>query len=146
MIRAHRFVLRRRGASSLEVVVAFTLLSSVLALAAPLIVAHNRLVVAQRHYRVAMAEISNQLERLSLVSKVDLPAAVEKMTPSEFAAERLPGAALRGDLQESSFGQRVTIELTWDETNRYAAPVRLTTWLFPEESASQDAVLQEAVK
>ena len=83
MSRTYRFNHRRLGASSLEVVVAFTLLTSVLALAAPLIVAHNRLLIAQRHYRVALAEISNQLERLSLLSATELPAAVEKLTPSD---------------------------------------------------------------
>lgn len=135
MSRTYRFHSRRQGASSLEVVVAFTLLTSVLALAAPLIVAHNRLLIAQRHYRVALAEISNQLERLSLLSATELPAAVEKLSPSEFAAERLPGAKLNGDVQETTFGQRVSLELSWDEINRDAAPVRLTTWLFPEEVA-----------
>lgn len=139
MSRLPRFHLRNRGASSLEVIVAFTLLSSVLALAAPLIVAHNRLLVVQRHYRVALAEISNQMERLSLLSATELPAAVEKLTPSEFAQERLPGAMLRGELSESSLGQRVSLELTWDETNRQAAPVRLTTWLSPAETTSQEA-------
>jgi hypothetical protein len=73
------------------------------------------------------------MERLSLLSAAELPAAVENLTPSEFAMERLPGASLRGELKESSFGQRVSLELTWDEVNREAAPVRLTTWLFPEE-------------
>jgi hypothetical protein len=137
--RSSRFHHPRRGASSLEVIVAFTLLSSVLALAVPLIVAHNRLLIAQRHYRVAMAEISNKMERLSLLSAAELPTAVEKLTPSEFAVERLPGAMLRGEFSESQFGQRVSLELTWDETNRQAAPVRLTTWLAPAESASQEA-------
>ena len=135
MSRTYRFNPRRLGASSLEVVVAFTLLTSVLALAAPLIVAHSRLLISQRHYRVALAEISNQMERLSLLSATELPEAVEKLTPSEFAVERLSGAKLKGELQETKFGQRVSLELSWDEINRAEAPVRLTTWLFPEEAA-----------
>lgn len=134
MSRLFRNKSRRRGASSLEVVVAFTLLSAALVMAAPLIVAHNRLLVAQRHHRVALAEISNQMERLSLFSSAELPAAVENLTPSEFAVERLPGASLRGELKDSSFGQRVSLELTWDEINRHAAPVRLTTWFSPAEA------------
>ncbi|WP_254510198.1 hypothetical protein [Anatilimnocola floriformis] len=98
-----------------------------------MIVAHNRLLIAQRHHRVSLAEISNQLERLSLLSAAELPAAVEKLTPSDFAVERLPGASLRGELRETTFGQRVSLEMSWDEINREAAPVRLTTWLFPAE-------------
>lgn len=139
MSRLFRFHHRSRGASSLEVVVAFTLLSSALALAVPLIVAHNRLQIAQRHYRVALAEISNQMERLSLLSAAEMPAAVEKLTASEFASERLPGAKLRGEVSESQLGQRVSLELTWDETNRQAAPVRLTTWLSLPEAGPEEA-------
>lgn len=135
MSRVHRFNRRRTGFNTLEVVVAFTLLTAVLALSAPLIVAHHRLLQAQRHYRVALAELSNQLERLSLLSVAELPAAVENLRPSEFAEERLPGATLRGELRETDFGRQVTLEVAWDETNRQAAPVRLTTWLFVEEVA-----------
>lgn len=124
---------RRTAFNSLEVVVAFALLTAVLGLATPLIVAQQRLAVAQRHYRVALAEISNQLERLSLVSRSDLPGAVKDLQPSEFAEQRLPGATLRGELHETKFGQQVTLEVAWDEPNRPAAPVRLTAWLFPQE-------------
>ncbi|WP_254512296.1 hypothetical protein [Anatilimnocola floriformis] len=135
MSRLFRFKNRRQGTSSLEVVVAFTLLSAALVAAAPLIVAHNRLMVAQRHHRIAMAEISNQMESLSLLATGELPTAVERLTPSEFAVQRLPGVVIRGELSTSSFGQHVALELSWDEVNRQAAPVRLTTWLFPEESS-----------
>jgi hypothetical protein len=59
-----------------------------------------------------------------------LAAAVASLRPSPFAAERLPGAALRGHLSESETGRRLTLEFTWDEPNRQAAPLRMTAW-FP---------------
>jgi hypothetical protein len=125
----------RRGTSSLEVLVALTLIGSVLALSAPLIVAHGRLLKAQRNYRLALDELSNQLERVSALPAADLPPAIEKLAPSPLAALRLPGATLRGQLADSEFGQRLTIEISWDEPNRLAAPLRMTAWIVPPSNA-----------
>jgi hypothetical protein len=119
----------RRGTTSLEVVVAFTLLTTAIGLAAPLIVAHNRLLVAQRHERLALDELSNQIERLSTLSADELPSAVAELGPSSFAAEHLPGAKLAGRVAPTDRGSRVTLEITWDQPNRQAAPLRLTAWI-----------------
>jgi len=58
---------RRAGATSLEAMMGLTLLSAVLTFATPLIVRHGRLVTAQRNYRLALDEVSNQLERLRVL-------------------------------------------------------------------------------
>jgi hypothetical protein len=114
------------------VIVSFSLLSSVLAFATPLVVRHTRLLASQRHYRLALDELSNQLERLSALAADERSAALEKIAPSDFAAERLPGAKLRGELVESDFGQRLTLRLTWDEPQRSEAPLCLTAWMSSE--------------
>jgi hypothetical protein len=119
----------RRGISSLEVLVALTLLASVLALSTPLIVAHGRLLKAQRNYRLALDELTNQLDRLSALPAGDLAPAIENLAPSVLAAQRLPGATLRGQLAETDIGQRLTLEIWWDEPNRQAAPLRMTAWV-----------------
>ena len=110
-------------------IVALTLLASVLALSTPLIVAHGRLLKSQRNYRLALDELSNQLERLSTLPEEELTGALKKLTPSPLAAERLPGATLRGELVDSAMGRRLTLETWWDEPNRQAAPLRLTAWI-----------------
>lgn len=119
----------RRGVSSLEAIVAFSLLGSVLAVSTPLIIAHGRLLKAQRNYRLALDELTNQLERASVMPVEKLPAAIKKLSPSSLTAERLPGATLRGQLANSPWGQRITLEIWWDETNRKAAPLRMTAWV-----------------
>lgn len=121
----------RRGTSSLEVLVALTLLASVLTLSTPLIVAHGKLLKAQRNHRLALDELSNQIERMSLLPAEELPPAIEKLAPSPLAAETLPGATLRGKLAESKHGQRLTLEIWWNEPNRREAPLRLTAWIAP---------------
>ena len=128
-MRLRQFPSRRRATTALEVVIAFTLLAATISLATPLVVAHNRLLMAQRHYRLALDELSNQIERLTGLPQAELPPAVESLAPSPFAAEHLPGAALRGQLAETDRGRRVTLEITWTEPNRQAAPLRMTAWI-----------------
>src|SRR5687768_13350247 len=89
---------RPRGASSIELVVSCTLLSVVLTGATGLVVRHGRLLAAHRDYQLALDEVSNQLERLTALPADDLPQALQQLKPSDFAAERLPGAELRGQL------------------------------------------------
>jgi hypothetical protein len=103
----------------------------VLACATPLVVRHTRLLASQRHYRLALDELSNQLERLSAMPAAELPAAIEQLAPSEFAAEHLPGAELQGQLAAADVGQRLTLKLTWDEPQRREAPLSLSTWIMP---------------
>jgi hypothetical protein len=119
----------RRGISSLEVIVSLTLLASTLAVSTPLIVAHGRLLKSQRNHRLALEELSNHIERLSALPPEALPAAMERIVPSPLAGQRLPGATLRGQLADSDLGQRLTLEIWWDEPNRQAAPLRLTAWV-----------------
>jgi len=122
----------RRGASSLECVVAFTLLSSVLAFMSPLVVKHRRLVNSQRDYRLALDEVTNQLERLMAMKSDDVERAVEQMQASSFVTARLQEAALKGEVrnvegESSSMKKQVTVSLTWEQ--RPAAPVTLTGWV-----------------
>jgi hypothetical protein len=129
---------RRTATSTLEVIVACTLMSSVLTVFTPLVVKHRRLLAAQRDYRLALDEVSNQLERLVALSEDDLPAALAQLKPSEFAAARLPGAELRGELSNIDFGQRLKLELTWDEPQRRERPVSLAAWLSPRSGSRSD--------
>ena len=69
---AHRRRPARRGTSALEVLVSFILLGGVLAISTPLVVTHGRLLKAQRNYRMALDELSNQLDRLSALPSAEL--------------------------------------------------------------------------
>jgi hypothetical protein len=135
----------RAGTSSLEVIVAFTLLSSVLAFSTPLIVRHQRLITAQREYRLALDEATNQLDRLSILPRDELSAAVERLQPSEFLAERLSGAKLHGELQAADAGQCVTVSISWGDEQRTAAPVSLAAWFFFEPPNALPAAAQRTV-
>jgi hypothetical protein len=124
---------RRTATSTLEVIVACTLMSSVLAVFTPLVVKHRRLLIAQRDYRLALDEVSNQLERLTALPEGEVSAALEQLKPSDFAAARLPGAELRGELDSIDFGRRLKLELIWNDPQRRGAPVSLAAWLPPSD-------------
>jgi hypothetical protein len=128
----------RRGLSSVEMIVSFMLLGSVLALFVPLVVRHGRLLVSHRQYRVGLDEVTNQLERLSVLSEQDLQAAIKDLNPSPLTAERLPGATLHAELQDADIGKRLTIQLTWNEPRRREAPITMSAWIMPSADLSID--------
>jgi hypothetical protein len=123
---------RRRGASAIEMFVALALLTSVLSLSAPLVVRHGRMLIAHRHYQIALNELTNQLEILSALPAADVPVAVEQIAPSSFATARLPGLELSAQLVDADVGQRVTLSITWDEPERRRAPISLAAWIVAE--------------
>ena len=131
-----RRVSARSGATLLELLVAFTLLVSTMTVAVPLVVRHGRLLTTARHYRIAVEEVTNQLERLVALPPEQLPGELKQLTPSEFTAERLQGAKVTGTLEPADLGQRLTIAIVWDEPRRSEAPVQLAAWIIPEPNKS----------
>jgi hypothetical protein len=129
-----RFAARRRlrrGFSMLDLFVSFTLLVTLMSVATPLIVRHDRLLKSQRNYRLALDELSNQMESLTQLTAGQLPQAVKQVTPSAFVKERLSGVGITGEAEPAEVGSRVTLRLTWNEPGRRNAPVTLAAWVVP---------------
>jgi hypothetical protein len=126
----------RRAFGSLEVIVALTLLLSVLSLSASLIVRHGRLLVTQRHYRQALDELSNQVDRLTALPADDVPQALKQVSLSQFAATRLPGAKLTADIKPADIGQRFILRLTWKEHHEQSET--MTGWILPRTSGQAE--------
>jgi hypothetical protein len=131
------------GTSTVEVLVAFTLVTSVLSLSVPLIVRHGRVLTASRQYRLAVDELSNQLERLTAMPDAELQAALGQLTPSEFTAARLPAAELSGKLEAADVGQRLTLQIVWNEPGRREAPVSMAAWVLPDSGRGPQAPVEE---
>lgn len=122
----------------LDLFVAFTLLVTAMSISTPLVVRHAQLLKSQRNYRLALDELSNQLERLTVLDPADLPAAIEGLAPSEFITQRLPNARLSGNLAESEGGTRIVLDVTWDEMGHRKEPVTLAAWVFERSQASDE--------
>ena len=129
---------RRRGTTIFETFVALTLISTTLAVAAPLLVRHNRLLVSARHYRLACDELANQIELLSALPADEVAEAIAGLEVSAFTAERLHDAALTAKLDDDEVGQRLTLGITWDEPGRSTAPVTLVAWIQDDSDVTGD--------
>jgi hypothetical protein len=123
----------RRGTGTLDLLVSFTLLLTAISVVTPLVVRHGRMLKSHRNYRLALDELSNQIDRLTALSPDKLPQEVKQLSPSTFVAERLPGARLSGELQPIESGTRVTLKLSWNDVERDRAPVTLAAWVFPSQ-------------
>jgi hypothetical protein len=121
----------RPATGALDLFVALTLLTTAMTVATPLIIRHGRLLKSQRDYRLALDELSNQLDLLTALPPGELPGAMQKLSPSEFVTQRLPGAKLIGELAPAEIGSRVTLKLSWNESQLMSAPATLAAWVFP---------------
>jgi hypothetical protein len=119
--------------SAVEVFVALTLLSAGLTLSAQLVVRHQRLLAGQRQYRVALDELSNQIERLAALPAGELNAAITDLQPSELAKQCLPEVTLQGKLKSADIGEQLTLSIAWLERDQTAAPLSLSTWIHLRE-------------
>ena len=86
-----------------------------------------------RHRLTATNELSNQLERLTLLSPEELPAALRSLEASELAARTLPRPELTGEIIDDSWGKRLVLRLNWQRRHP-ARPVQLVAWLPPENA------------
>jgi hypothetical protein len=123
----------------IDLMVSLTLLIAAMSTVTPLVVQHGRILQSQRHYRLALDELSNQLERLTALAPDELPNALQQLAPSSFVAERLSGANISGELAAVEGGKRVTLHITWNEVGRRKRPLTLAAWVFTPPRAAANA-------
>jgi hypothetical protein len=126
--------LRRCGSTSYEVLVAFTLLTTLLSLSLSSMVRHGRLLTSEQSYRLALDELSNQLDRLTALPSNELSQAVKELQLTPFTAQRLSDAKLVGEIAPTDIGQRVTLRLTSRDPN--GLKVSMAGWMFLSRSLS----------
>ena len=122
---------RRRGGTLVEFVVACSLLASLMLLLVPSAIRIGRVQRMSRHDRIAMDEVTNQLDRLSQLPLSDIEQELDTLTPSDFASAGLPNPKLRGTLDEAAEGYRLALHISWDSPGRNTAPLSMAIWLFP---------------
>ncbi|MDX1930062.1 MAG: hypothetical protein SFV81_26280 [Pirellulaceae bacterium] len=134
---------QRLGLSATEVIVAATLLLSMLGLVVPTTMRAARILRDARHYQIAMNELSNQFEYLSCLSETELASALPKLQISDQAQQSLENASLAASLSNQEDGVRITLSLNW-ERGVDAKPLQLTGWL-SSKVAEASAVQEDTV-
>ena len=120
----------RRGYMMTDLVVAATLLVAVLSVVTPLAVRSGRLWQDSRHYRLAVDELSNQLERLTSLNQAQRETALAELSPSPQVRDRLQNAVLKAETIDDVDGRRLVLQLQWDRVGP-AKPVSLVAWIDP---------------
>lgn len=123
-----RRVDRRTGGMMVELVVAATLLVALIGTFTPMSLSAGRLWQQTRQHQLALDELSNQLDRLLVLSEPDRAAAIESLQPSAAALAALPEASLSAVQQSDRDGVRVKVELSWQRAVP-AVPLSLTGWI-----------------
>lgn len=126
---------KRHGTMATEVIVAATLLLSMIGLIVPTTIRAGRIWRDSRHYQIAMNELSNQFEYLSSLSKAERATALTQLRLSEQTQRSLLDANLEASLATKEDGERLTLSLNWDR-GVAAKPVRIVGWLTSSVTAS----------
>jgi type II secretory pathway pseudopilin PulG len=133
----HRSVLRRPGMSLLEIMLAAGLLGILMTVSVQMMrVMGDRQRAAER--RAAALQTAQALAEMLGNRPWDelTDSAAEKIEIPESMRSHLPGATLSVTVNEESdpiAAKRVMLELRWkNPRGQSPAPVRLTTWVFPE--------------
>lgn len=128
-----------------ELVVGATLLLALISFIAPLAVRSGRLWQDTNRTRIALDELTNQLETLNRLDEPLRRAALAELAVSPQVASQLPDAELRGELVNDVDGTRVILTLLWDRI-RPAKPVSLVAWVdsLPPDAENTAAESTEA--
>ncbi len=120
----------RHGLMMTELIVAATLLITALSLVVTLSFRTGKLWQDSRHYKLAVEELTNQLERLTILDETELDAALTEVAVSEAIQTVLPNVRLSGIKVSDDNGTRVVLEIQWDRVGK-AEPLALVGWLAP---------------
>lgn len=133
---------RRCGFTVTELIVAATLLVAVMSVVASLTVRSGRLWQDSRHYRLAIDELSNHIERLASLDKSRLAIALAKLPLSSQIQASLPNPVLSGESLTDEDGTRLVLHLAWDRLGK-SPPMTLVGWIDPLPTSAESTAKEE---
>jgi hypothetical protein len=118
----------RRGHTRLEMIVSAFLLTAIIAILPAAFARLSKVWDSTRDFQLASQELSNQLERLTLLSKEDCIEQLKTLPVSTTISKVMPGCSLRGELKEDDGEVRVVLSLHATGSMR-REPIVLVGWL-----------------
>ncbi len=115
----------------LECLVSATLLIAMISVVVPLTVRANRIWQDARCYRLAVNELSNQLEELTLLGDEARAQALKNWKADDQLLQVLPEAQLSGETIDDAQGKRVRVSITWRRAGP-ALPITMMAWVQAE--------------
>ena len=134
--RWHRQKLRlRQGVTAIELVVSAMLLITVMTFMTSLCFRIDLVWKDIGHHRVAVGELSNQLESLQRLTPQRAQEALKTIQPSLLCRQTLRDPELRGQLVKDELGDRIVLQINWARRHP-GQPIELAAWL-PAGSSAQ---------
>jgi len=126
-----------RGVTQIEVIVASTLVASLLGLLCGIGFPLRRIEKETQRNQVALHELANHMDRLTSVPSDSIDDALKALKLSEDTRRSLPDAQLASRLQRDAQGTRLILELQWHRPGN-PPPLQLVGWI-ATEPANGDA-------
>ncbi len=120
------------GITVTEVIVAAVLMMTIMGLVGTVCHRVNLIWFDVNHHRVAVSELSNQLEELTSMTLDQAVTAVKTIEPSELCCRALASPELSGEILEDSLGTRVLLKINWNRPQT-AKPVEMSGWIIPDQ-------------
>lgn len=124
---------QRSGITSLEIVVASGIILATATLLTSLSFKCGMIWRDVSAHRLAIAELSSHLERLTVLDREELAEQVDELELSKLCQDRLKDAVISGKLSDDNLGVRIHLQLDWDRGHT-SNPVALMGWMIESES------------
>jgi prepilin-type N-terminal cleavage/methylation domain-containing protein len=133
---------QRPGVTLIEVIAAVSMLAVLLGSSVQILRALSTQQLAATRRAMALQAVQAITEEFANVPWTELtPAAADKLSVPAVAKLYLPGAALSAAVTNANQpieSKRLSVELRWNSPNgKPAAPLRVTTWVYPEDIANK---------
>jgi Tfp pilus assembly protein PilV len=121
----------RSALAVVEVLVAASLIVSIIGVMSTLVARSKRVQQSTRQYQIASQELANQLDVLTRTDAASLANALNAIRPTESIARSLPDVQLTGRLLDDSDGKRVELSISWSRNvaGAVAQPLRMVAWV-----------------
>lgn len=116
----------------IECVVAASILIGVMSLVASMIYRTNLIWKDVHRQRVAVCELSNQLESLTTLSIEEAQMRIQSLECSPKVAAVLADVQLQAQWIDDALGPRISLEISWKSTCP-VRPVSMTAWMHQGE-------------
>ncbi|MFG0253691.1 MAG: prepilin-type N-terminal cleavage/methylation domain-containing protein [Rhodopirellula sp. JB053] len=123
----------RKGFTMLECVVAASILMVAMSTVATIAYRVHRLWMDVADQRIAMNELTNQIEFITQLPVNEVDDAIAGIAPSAIAAINLDHPELSATRTQDELGDRITVTLRWQSPHPIP-PVRLVGWINSKES------------
>lgn len=130
----------RRGLSYAEVLVAATVLTTIMSLVTVSSFRISRVWKDVRQQQSALNELTSQLDRLTMLPAEQVADLLDSVEASDECKELLSQPKLSGRMKEQSpFGHRLTVSITWqNHAGERGNPLQLSAWR-PNSSQREDS-------